>query len=155
MMSTGRLFALGGGLRAVLRIPATLELSLMLLVCWGSETVRKDGTLRGNSSLLELEGSSGVLASEDSSTEPGEAGLLSENSSGVSGAEPEPDIVAYWAPCRIPYLALLAHGLGPSARERFRNSRLLTGKSKMPAKVGEDAVMGDGVRRFLLCSAVG
>lgn len=64
--------------------------------------VRRDGTRRGKSgeagdriepkdgaaSELELGGSSGVLASEDSSIEPGEVGLLSRNSSGVAGTEP-------------------------------------------------------------------
>lgn len=91
MISRGRLFALGGGLRAVFKMPDTLELALILPVCWGSETVRSDGTLRGTSSELELGGSSGVLALEES-TEPGEAGLLSEYSSGVSG-----ESRSYWS----------------------------------------------------------
>lgn len=83
MMSTGRLFALDTGRRALLRIPVTLELGLM--VACESDTVRRDGTLRGGSSgrrpgtesEFELGGSSGVLASDDSSTDPGEPGWLS------------------------------------------------------------------------------
>lgn len=92
MISRGRLLALGGGRRAVFKIPDTLELTLILLVCWGSETVRRDGILRGASSELELGGSSGVLALEEESTEPGEVGLLSQNSSGVPG-----DSRSYWS----------------------------------------------------------
>lgn len=96
MMSDGRLFALGVGLLAVFSRPVTLELGLMELAFWGSETVRNEGTRRGRSlvekpgmaSDPELGGSRGVLASEESSTEPGEAGLLGGNSSaGVTGSE--------------------------------------------------------------------
>lgn len=85
--SGGRLLTLAGGRLALFKIPATLELGLIVLFCCGSETVRSDGTLRGSSSGLALGGSSGVLASEESSSELGEAGLLAENSSGVSGDE--------------------------------------------------------------------
>lgn len=86
MISNGRLFALGGGLRALFKVPVTLELGFMWAVPCGSETARKEGTRRAISppnerprgdSELALGGSSGVLASEDSSTDPGEAGLLS------------------------------------------------------------------------------
>ena len=87
IISKGRLLALGAGRLAVFKMPVTLELGLIVLLYCGSETVRRDGTLRGCSSGLELGGSSGVLASEDSSTEPGETGVLSINSSGVSGDE--------------------------------------------------------------------
>jgi len=75
----------------------TLELGLIKFVFWGSETVRRDGTLRGGEASVEgMEGmtsdselgrSKGVLASEDSSTEPGDAGLLSKVSSYPSGEE--------------------------------------------------------------------
>jgi len=94
--SRGRPLTLGGGLRAFWRLPVTLELGLMKLVFWGSETVRSDGTLRGKASVggmegmtsdSELGGSKGVLASEDSSTEHGDAGLLSRASSYASGEE--------------------------------------------------------------------
>lgn len=79
-------------------MPETLEDALIPgVACCGSDIVRRDGTRRGGS-LLEkgvwresreaLGGSSGVLASEDSSaSEPGEAGLLSTCSSGVGGTE--------------------------------------------------------------------
>jgi len=89
MISRGRLLALGCGRLAMFRMPVTLELGLIVLLCCGSDTVRNDGTLRGMSSALELGGSSGVLASEDPSTDPGETGLLSMNSSGVSGVSGE------------------------------------------------------------------
>jgi len=85
--SGGKLLTLAGGRLALFKMAATLELGLMVLFCCGSETVRSDGTLRGSSSGLVLGGSRGVLASEESSTESGEAGLLAENSSGVSGDE--------------------------------------------------------------------
>lgn len=87
---------LGGGLLAFWRLPVTLELGLMELVFWGSETVRRDGTRRGTSSggtklgmtsESVLGRSKGVLASEDSSTDPGDAGLLSSVSSKFSGEE--------------------------------------------------------------------
>ena len=96
MRSRGKPLTLGGGLLAFWRLPETLELGLMKLVFWGSETVRSDGTRRGKStapaglgmtSESELGGSKGVLASEDSSTDPGEAGLLSSVSSKASGEE--------------------------------------------------------------------
>jgi len=97
MISSGRLVALGGGLRALFNVPVTLELALMWPPCWGSDTVRRDGTLRGESAVekpgaaseLELGGSYGVLASEESSIDPGDTGLLSLYSSGVSGAGSE------------------------------------------------------------------
>jgi len=95
--SRGRPLTLAGGLRAFWRLPVTLELGLMKDAFWGSEMVRSDGTLRGMSSAAaailgmisesELGGSKGVLASEDSSTEPGDAGLLSRASSKPSGEE--------------------------------------------------------------------
>lgn len=48
MRSMGRLLAAGGGRRALLRMPVTLELGFMpALPPWGSEMVRKDGTRRG------------------------------------------------------------------------------------------------------------
>jgi hypothetical protein len=58
------------------RKPRAVELGFML---WGSETDRREGTLRGRSLgllllLLKLGSSRGVLASEDSS-EPGEVGV--------------------------------------------------------------------------------
>jgi len=75
----------------------TLELGLMKCVLWGSETVRSEGTLRGGEASVgsmvgmtsdsELGRSKGVLASEDSSTEHGDAGLLSRVSSYPSGEE--------------------------------------------------------------------
>lgn len=82
MISNGRLFALGGGLRALFRVPVTLELGFMWAVPCGSETVRKEGTRRATSPPNEkprgdseaLGGSSGVLAFEDSSMDSGEAG---------------------------------------------------------------------------------
>ena len=94
MISIGRLFALGGGLLALFKMPVTLELGFMWLKCWGSDIVRNEGTRRGKSppnrgskvgesSVVALGGSRGVLVSEDSSIEEGEAGLLNENSSGV------------------------------------------------------------------------
>lgn len=97
MISPGKLLA-AGGLRALLRMPETLEVGFIVGVLprWGSDIVRKEGTRRGRSvveklgiaSEEELGGSSGVLASEDSSaSEPGEAGLLSICSSGVAGTE--------------------------------------------------------------------
>jgi hypothetical protein len=96
MMSEGRLFALGVGLLAVFSSPVTLEVGLMWLE-FGSETVLREGTRRGKSpaggklgwaSELELGRSNGVLASEESSTEPGETGLLGGYSSaGVTGSE--------------------------------------------------------------------
>lgn len=82
MISNGRQFALGGGLRALFRVPLTVELALMCAVPCGSETVRNEGTRRGLSppnekprgdSASEPGASNGVLASEDSSTDPGEA----------------------------------------------------------------------------------
>lgn len=98
MISPGKLLA-AGGLLALLRMPETLELGFMPGVLgppWGSETVRREGTRRGRSEVERLGiaseealgGSSGVLASEDSSaSEPGEAGLLSICSSGVAGTD--------------------------------------------------------------------
>jgi hypothetical protein len=99
IMSSGRLVALGGGRRALLRVPVTDELALMEELFWGSETVRKEGTRRGKSpcgaaegeeeaepnggwSELELGGPRGVLASEEVYA-PGDPGVLS--SSGVTG----------------------------------------------------------------------
>jgi hypothetical protein len=97
MRSSGKPLTLGGGLLAFWRLPLTLELGLMELVFWGSETVRSDGTRRGKSfaaaarlgmtSESELGRSKGVLASEDSSIDPGDAGLLSSVSSKASGEE--------------------------------------------------------------------
>lgn len=89
--SKGRLLA-AGGRRAVLRRPVTLEVGCMpaALLPWGSDTVRREGTRRGGDlGGASSGGSSGVLASEDSSaSEPGEAGLLSTcSSSGVGGTE--------------------------------------------------------------------
>lgn len=95
IMSRGKPFALGGGLRALLSMPVTVDEGFMVLAFCGSDTVRKDGTLRGYSlmgeklgdaSELELGASSGVLASEELG-DPGEVGWFSENSSGVSGPE--------------------------------------------------------------------
>ena len=80
------MFAEGVGRLALFSVPVTLELELIRLVLvWGSDTVRNEGTLlgisldiEGSASDDELGGSSGVLASEDSSaSEPGDAGLLS------------------------------------------------------------------------------
>lgn len=94
MRSPGRFAADAAGLRAAFNVPGTLELGFIRLV-WGSEMVRNDGTLRGRSlsvvkpgiaSEPELGGSMGVLASDDSSIEPGEAGLLSSSYSfGLAG----------------------------------------------------------------------
>lgn len=97
MISVGKALA-AAGLRALFRMPETLELGLIPGVppLCGSETVRREGTRLGRSvveklgiaSEEELGGSSGVLASEDSSaSEPGEAGLLSYCSSGVAGTD--------------------------------------------------------------------
>jgi len=96
MISDGRLLALGVGLLTVFSNPVTLDVGLMTLE-FGSETVRNEGTRRGCSvdgeklgcaSELELGGSRGVLASEESSTEPGDARLLvGYSSAGVTGAE--------------------------------------------------------------------
>lgn len=95
MRSVGRFAADAAGLRAAFSVPGTLELGFIRVVC-GSEMVRSDGTLRARStsgakpgiaSEPELGGSMGVLASDDSSTEPGEAGLLSSSYSfGLAGA---------------------------------------------------------------------
>lgn len=95
MRSVGRFAADAAGLRAAFNVPGTLELGLIKFVCCGSEMVRNDGTLRGRSpsgvkpgmaSEPELGGSMGVLASDDSSIEPGEAGLLSSSYSfGLAG----------------------------------------------------------------------
>lgn len=53
MRSMGRLLAAGGGRRALLRMPVTLELGFMPAgLPMGSEIVRKDGTRRGRS-LIE------------------------------------------------------------------------------------------------------
>lgn len=97
MMSEGRLLALGGGLLTLFKSPVTLELGLIWAEFWGSDTVLSEGTLRGNSlpgeepgraSELELGGSRGVLASDESSSEPGDAGPLGRYSSaGVTGSE--------------------------------------------------------------------
>jgi hypothetical protein len=106
MISDGRPAALGVGLLTVLNSPLTLELGLIWLEWSGSDTVLKEGIRRGSSpageklgaaSELALGGSSGVLAWEESSTEPGEAGLLvgRTSSAGVTGSELSawPDIV--------------------------------------------------------------
>lgn len=101
--SIGRLLA-AGGRRALLRMPVTLELGLILAAPCGADTVRNEGTRRGWSLAVSermasqeaLGGSSGVLASEESSAaEPGEAGMLSTCSSGVAGTESgEADMLA-------------------------------------------------------------
>lgn len=91
--SMGRLLT-AGGRRAVLRSPVTLEVGCIpAALPWGSETVRREGTRRGGDfEGASRGGSSGVLASEDSSaSEPGEAGLLSTCSSGVGGTEESGD----------------------------------------------------------------
>lgn len=111
MRSIGRLFA-AAGRRALLRMPVTLELGCIAGVePWGSDTVRKEGTRRGRSfvdcewpinggaaSEEALGGSSGVLASEEissSSSEPGEPGMLSICSSGVTEESGVSDMVAW------------------------------------------------------------
>jgi hypothetical protein len=98
-MSEGRAFALGVGLLTVLNKPVTLELALIGVVLCGSDNVLRPGIRRGTSLTLpgespgtasepELGGSRGVLASDESSMEPGDVGLLGANSSaGVTGSE--------------------------------------------------------------------
>jgi hypothetical protein len=93
IISMGMVEAAAGGRLALLRVPVRLELALIGVVAAVSETVRSDGTRLGRElgetgaimSEPPLGGSKGVLASE-SSSEPGEAGLLS-SSSGVGGIE--------------------------------------------------------------------
>lgn len=83
--SAGNTPADGGGLRALVRVPVTVDVDVIAVVD-GSETVRRDGTRFGRA--LGDGGSSGVLASESSSTmEHGEVGMLSNCSSGVAGTE--------------------------------------------------------------------
>jgi hypothetical protein len=104
MRSSGRLPTEGGGRLAWFSVLLSFALGGIFPPPCGSDTVRRDGTRRGGSALPRadgdgvaewrktpesaLGGSSGVLASEDSSTEPGETGLLSRYSSGVSSSSP-------------------------------------------------------------------
>lgn len=83
MISKGSAFALGVGLLAVFNSPVTLEVGFIWVEVCGSDIALREGTRRGSSlagetaggaSEFELGGSSGVLASEDSSIELGEAG---------------------------------------------------------------------------------
>lgn len=47
MISIGRELALGGGRLALLRAPVTLDVDIRRVLFWGSEMVRREGTLRG------------------------------------------------------------------------------------------------------------
>lgn len=83
------------GRLAMPKTPIGVEFGFILR---GSETDRRDGTLRGGSLGLSWLGDSSGVVGSDESSEPGDPGVeRSFQSSGVAGTESEADIEYYGA----------------------------------------------------------